>query len=886
MKLKQLFLVLLVMFGAFLVSCNKTESIDEPPYNDDGFVARGEGLENAIVVFHYQRTNGDYDNWNIWVWNQEGIRLAPTNTDSFGVYYKIDLGDDTKDYYHATTLGYIYHKGDWDEKDDVSQDRFVDLTEAMLNDRNEIHLYTVQGVETMYLDAERQNPICEIKSFSLSSSNTSSVNVDLNTKGETYKIYNNGNLVKEDKIYMAKFTVSLPQPFSLANGDDYSIEVDFGGGIVLKESLNYYSYYDTDEFVNNFVYTGDDLGVTVKDGTTTFKLWAPASNDVIVNIYAYGHPTNLGNAQYPGDDTPLKTIKLTKGEKGVWSTTVNEVLTGKYYTYTVTNGQTTTSDIVDPYAWAAGLNGLRGYIVDFSAINPEGWNTNYKRPYSATELVVYELHVRDLTMDDTWTGTESLRGTYLGMAEAGTTYTQNNVTVTTGFDHIKELGVNAVQILPFFDQYNNELEDRFNWGYNPQNYNVLEGQYSTNPYDAEARIIEFKQMVMAYQEAGIEIIMDVVYNHMNGLTGSSFHKIVPGYFFRYTDAGDASNGSGCGNETASERAMFSKYMLDSTKFWITEYNLTGFRFDLMGLHDYKTMNTIAKELKAIDPNIVVYGEPWEGGTTTLPSSSHSDTANVKKLNGVAIFNDAVRDGIKGGVFTQSQPAWVQGAGPASNITDSLDGMLYNDPLKQINYVTCHDNNTLTDKLRLSGVDEEDLADANVLSQAFVLTAEGITFLHAGEEILRSKPVYDENGEFTGEYSHNSYNLPDSTNAIKWDEKITNIEVFESYKQLISINRTHKLFQFSTGAQCSNYKTTGSKNLIVSEITRPKSLAETESWSKAIVLYTNKIGDGTTYNLTGEWQVAFASGNANYNVGDTVSGTINMDKYSVVILYQE
>jgi pullulanase len=374
---------------------------------------------------------------------------------------------------------------------------------------------------------------------------------------------------------------------------------------------------------------------------------------------------------------------------------------------------------------------------------------------------------------------------------------------------------------------------------------------------------------------------------MNGLTGSSFHKIVPGYFFRYTAAGDASNGSGCGNETASERAIFSKYMLDSTKFWITEYNLTGFRFDLMGLHDYKTMNAIAAELKAIDPNIAVYGEPWEGGTTTLGGALHSDTANVSKLEGVAIFNDSIRDAIKGGVFTQSQPAWVQGAGPATNIANSLDGLLYNDPLKQINYVTCHDNNTLTDKLRLSGVAEEDLADANVLSQGFVLTAEGITFLHAGEEILRSKPIFDENGEWTGEYSHNSYNLPDNTNAIKWDEKITNIEVFEKYQQLIAINRGHKLFQFNTVAQCSNYKVkTSNKSLIVVEINRPGSLAEAENWKKVTVIYSNKLGVDSTYKLVGEWKVAFTSGDVDFNVDDTLTGDVNVGKYSMVILYQE
>jgi pullulanase len=328
-------------------------------------------------------------------------------------------------------------------------------------------------------------------------------------------------------------------------------------------------------------------------------------------------------------------------------------------------------------------------------------------------------------------------------------------------------------------------------------------------------------------------------------------------------------------------------MLDSTKFWVTEYNLTGYRFDLMGLHDYKTMNKISKELKAIDPNIVVYGEPWEGGTTTLAGALHSDTANVKRLEGVAIFNDAIRDGIKGGVFTNTQPAWVQGAGPASNITNSMDGLLYSNPTKQINYVTCHDNNTLTDKLRLSGVAENELAVANVLSQSFVLTSEGITFLHAGEEILRSKPIFDAEGNPTGEYSHNSYNLPDSTNAIKWDEKITNIETFESYKELISINRNHQLFQFSKESQCLLHKTKVSgKDMIVTEIKRPSAMAETESWSKVTVIHTNKVAENATYELTEDWKVAFVSGNTTYNVGDTVNGTLTMGKYSVVILYQE
>ena len=276
--IKSMFVAFLLIFCIFLSSCDKKETQTEPEvtapvetlpeatepiptfptyedeYHDDGFIARGEGLENAIVVFHYQRENGDYENWNIWVWNSEGIRLKATNQDSFGVYYKIDLGDDTKDYYHSTTLGYIYHKGDWDEKDKVSQDRFVNLTESMLDERNEIHLYSFEGVETMYLDRYKQKPICEIKGFTLSATNSKTVEIDLNTRGKTYTIYNNGNPIVTDKVQAPKFPTTLPEPFSLVNGDFYSVEVDFGDGMILSRDLNYYVYYDSQEFKNNYIY--------------------------------------------------------------------------------------------------------------------------------------------------------------------------------------------------------------------------------------------------------------------------------------------------------------------------------------------------------------------------------------------------------------------------------------------------------------------------------------------------------------------------------------------------------------------------------------------------------------------------------------------------------
>jgi pullulanase len=343
------------------------------------------------------------------------------------------------------------------------------------------------------------------------------------------------------------------------------------------------------------------------------------------------------------------------------------------------------------------------------------------------------------------------------MSETGTTFSYGGKTVTTGFDHIKELGVNAVQILPFFDASNKEQrEDQYNWGYNPQNYNVLEGQYSSNPYNAETRIKEFKEMVKAYNDAGIEIIMDVVYNHMSGITGSSFHKILPGYYFRYNDKGIAWNGSGCGNEVASERQMVRNYIVQSITFWAKEYNIRGFRFDLMGLLDITTMNTLAAELKKIDSNIVIYGEPWDavGGSGSFPFPDKAITSNASKLVNVGMFNDNTRDKIKGDP-SGSGKGWVQGAVNGSELVGGLTASIVGHG-KQVNYITCHDNLTLADKLRASGVSDANLPQAAVLSSAVVLSSQGITFLHAGEELLRSKPVY-KNGLWTGEYSHNSYN---------------------------------------------------------------------------------------------------------------------------------
>ena len=861
---------------------------DKP--TEGGGEGEGDGEEdgaeaiNAVVYFHYKRTNSDYDKWQLWLWAEEGDALDPEGKDSFGVYFRVDLADPTSYFYEATQFGYIYRYGEWEAKDKVAYDRFVTITEAMVDTNNEIHLYSFEGDPRIYTDANKKQPVYEINGFILGKDAETAI-ISANATGQSYKVYRNGEVFKEGSFKINnKVTVILPEKFDLAKKDVYELEIKFDDIVTLKADLNISSYYDSSEFTSRYIYDGDDLGVTVKDGKTTFKLWAPASRNVKVELFNYGHSTKHGTSEYPGDNKPVKSYDLKAGSKGVWTVTVDEDLTGYYYTYAVTNGYTTTKDIVDPYAYATGINGLRGYIVDFDSLNPEGWEKGRKSLYTPNELVVYELHIRDLTMDDTWTGTDAYRGKYLGMSESGTTYSLGSTTVTTGFDHIKELGVNAVQILPFFDASNKEQrEDQYNWGYNPQNYNVLEGQYSTNPYDAECRIKEFKQMMKDYNDAGIEIIMDVVYNHMSGITGSSFHKILPGYYFRYDADGLAWNGSGCGNEVASERAMVRKYIVDSLTFWAEEYNIKGFRFDLMELLDITTMNLLASELHKIDPNIAVYGEPWDavGGSGSFPYKDKANTANASKLIGVGMFNDYTRNRINGEPGNSSK-GWVQGSGNANDLVSGLKGSQI-DPLKQVNYITCHDNYALADKLRVSGVSEADIANAAVVANSVVLASQGITFIHAGEELLRSKPIY-KNGIWTGKYSHNSYNLPDSSNSLKWENKILYAEAFDAYKDLVHMAVEQSAFHFSTSAQINaNVQVKQSNtNTIVLEINTPNK--DSNDWSKVIVIISNANG-GSSYNVSGTWNVYSVSGTSNVVEGQTATGNVTAGAYSVVVLYQ-
>ena len=572
----------------------------------------------------------------------------------------------------------------------------------------------------------------------------------------------------------------------------YTVEVTFkASGNKIVEGVNINSLYKTLEFDEKYTYDGDDLGVTYTSNKSTFKVWSPVSKSIKLRVYRNGTPKSVDSSI--GDDTIYLERDLKMGNKGVWSVEVEEDLAGMYYTFVVNNYKFKNEEIVDPYAKSAGVNGLRGMIVDFSKTNPDGWDGVTPYQYDRKSLVVYETHISDISSSKTWSNNQEhkqhakkFKGAYL----SGTTYSKGDITVKTGFDHIKELGVNAVQLIPIFDQTNDEINMKFNWGYNPLNYNVLEGGYSSNPHDGYVRIKEFKELVMAYHNEGMNIIMDIVYNHVNEAIKSNFDILMPYYFYRYKSNLELSNGSGCGNETASDMPMFRKFMIDSTAFWAKEYKLGGFRFDLMALHDIETMNQLVKKLETINKGIVVYGEPWDAGGSALTGNFAASQTNGNKFEGYGQFNDQMRDSlIKSGMNGKTEKGWSNNstseASPAdiAKILGGIQGFTMTgvttgikDPDKTVNYATCHDNYTLYDRIKTSGIEDENtIKSACMLSNSVILTSQATTFMLAGEEFFRTK-----GGD------HNSYQSSYEVNELNYELKADNLKAFENYQKLIAL----------------------------------------------------------------------------------------------------
>ncbi len=819
------------------------------------------------VQIHYLMDSGDYSKKALWLWDSvanAGKQFAFNGFNEVGggiAAYKLsDIEGCTPD----STLGIIFKpsgEGDWTGQ---TSDILVTLADYPADANKIHHIYFKEGDETPYINSEYK----VLDTIKTATWYTSTIfYAELSNPFSSWNLKKNGEViasgeptVKNQKIVKKDF--SGVEGFNIDFTAEYTFEVTFiESKATLSSKVSFQRLYGTESFNATYAYDGDDLGAVYSASKTTFKVWSPFSSSMTLRLYKSGTPLSVDAVK--GDDE-FEEITMTKGEKGVWMAEVDGNLEGKYYTYFVKNGTYTQGiEVVDPYAKAAGVNGVRGMIVDFAKTNPSGWNEVAPINYDRKELSVYETHVVDLTSSSSWSSDASAKKkakTYEGAYLSGTTYTEGDTTVKTGFDHIKELGVNAVQLQPIFDAANDEVHTEFNWGYNPLNYNVLEGSYSSDPFDGYARIKEFKSLVKAYHDAGINIIMDVVYNHVNAAKGSNFDVLAPGYYFRYDSKGALSNGSGCGNETASDHFMMRKFIKESTEFWASEYKLGGFRFDLMGLHDLETMNELVANLKKKTyDNIVVYGEPWTGGT-----SSYSEKTGAQKyiadFQGYGAFNDKIRDSlIKGGMSATSERGWAtESASPVSGegVGYGIKGYtgsdpvstLTTDPNKSVVYASCHDNYTLSDRVRLAystdggattSASEEQLHYMPLLANSVVLTSQGTSFMLAGEEFLRTKTKSD------GTCDGNSYNASYEENALDYSLKVKNADIFVSYQKLISLK---------TGVDGLHLEKEGCRALEVKELDNGGTLIYTITDSKNgkeyKIVHANGVGSHANVDFSG------------------------------------
>ena len=631
------------------------------------------------------------------------------------------------------------------------------------------------------------------------------------------------------------------------------------------------------------VYTGSDPGVKYSPLKTVFKVWAPKATEVKLQLYDAG---NGGVA--------ISAVSMEKGIKGIWETIVNKNLKNKYYTFQMMQDGKWSLECPDIYATAVGVNGKRGMVADMASTNPANW-LNDKKPalINFNDIIIYELHIRDISIGPNSGITN--KGKFLGLTETGTKSPDGE---PTGLDYIKQLGVTHVHLLPCFDfnsvDETKPMANQYNWGYDPLNYNVPEGSYSTNPYDGNVRIKEFKKMVQTLHKNGLRVILDVVYNHTSDINNSNFSQFAPGYFYRHNPDGSYSNATGCGNEVASEMPMVRKFMIESVVYWAKEYHLDGFRFDLMGVHDIETMNRISDTLHKIDPTIFIYGEGWTAGNSSLPETLRAVKKNVSKLHGIAVFSDDIRDGIKGGWGDIKEKGFVSGNASLTesvkfgivastpnpqvnyNLVNYSKGPWAAEPFQTITYVSCHDDNTLWDRLKISNptASEADLIKMDKLAAAIVLTSQGVSFLHSGAELLRTKQGIA-----------NSFNKPDSINQIDWGRKTRYKPVFEYYKDLIALRKHHPAFRMpATNMISDNLKfiDAGEPGLISYQISNS---ANGDSWKNILVILNGSSSAKTIKIPAGSWTLAADENTINeHGIKKIDNGVVTIPGTVAYILY--
>ena len=602
---------------------------------------------------------------------------------------------------------------------------------------------------------------------------------------------------------------------------------------------------------------------------TTFKLNAPKKPTL--RIYEAGRG---GNA--------IKKIKMKQTAENVWEATVSGDLKGKFYTFDIGRGETP-----GVFAKAVGINGNRGAIIDMQTTNPSGWNSDHRLALkSPADLIIYEMHHRDFSIDPS-SGLVN-KGKFLALTEQ------------KAIRHLKELGINAVHILPSFDFASideaNTTTPQYNWGYDPQNYNVPEGSYSFDAEQPTRRILEFKQMVQALHKAGIRVILDVVYNHTFDIKGGNFDRTFPMSYYRYTADGKPSNGSGCGNETASEKPLMRQFILESMKYWADEYHIDGFRVDLMGIHDIETMNLIRKELSSIDPNIFIYGEGWTAGTCAYPTEKLALKAHIKQMPGIAAFSDEIRDALRGPFSDEKQASFLGGiAGFEESIKAGIAGMIAhpqvdytkvnytkepwaNEPTQMIAYVSCHDDMCLIDRLKASipeaAYDMEEVIRLDQLAQTVVFTSQGIPFMLSGEEMLRDKKGV-----------HNSFNSPDEINHLDWNNLKKYPQVFAYYKGLIQMRKSHPAFRLGSAELVRKHLEFLPTQQDCLVAFRLKNHAGGDKWNNIYVVLNGNTDLQSVNIPKGKYTIVANNGVINEaGIGEMEGGEVMIDAQTALILH--
>ena len=809
---------------------------------------------DLTLKFHYHRADGNYDGWDVWLWEYgfDGSGYAFNNEDGEMVATKtITPG--------TTQVGFIVRTTSWAK--DISEDQYIDISEMI---SGTVHIYVESGVKG-YTKAYGADSVTGVKVSQVKYESADKLSVvmtgtpeDITADSFTVtgpdgelKVSKVSNIGENSYLIILETEMDRVKNYTLTFDDtNYKITIP--------------NIYSTAEFEEAYTYTGDDLGAVWSKDKTTFKVWAPTANELYVNLYETGTE---------GTDDLIEQIKMEKSDAGTWVAVKNGDLNGTYYTYSVSFGDGFT-EVCDPYARTTGVNGKRAMVIDLDSTDPEGWDTdkdpNYDMPVN--DAIIYELHIRDLSSSKS-SGITNKRK-YLGLTETGTTTSDG--TVSTGLDHIKELGITHLHILPFYDfgsidESKSSLAS-YNWGYDPVNYNVPEGSYSSDPYNGEVRVSEVKQMVKALHDNGISVVMDVVYNHVYSAADFCVNRLVPGYFSRTDENGKYSNGSGCGNDTATERSMVKKYIVDSVNYWADEYHIDGFRFDLVGLIDTETMNEIIETVHEKHPNVIFYGEGWTMSTTlTKDDYTLTTQVNSKKVPDMAFFSDDMRDTLKGNVFSTTSRGYVSGL---TGVTDKIASCFKaqttwsKNPLQMIQYASCHDNNTLIDRITSSAPNEtrENQIRMNNLAAAIYLTSQGIPFMQAGEEMLRSKTNSD------GTFNSNSYNALDNVNQLKWDNLLSEeyMNVFNYYKGLIAFRKAHAALRMSDSAE------------IAEKITR---ITDTDDNVVAMQIsgdVENEISDGiiAIFNPNKEsTEVTLPEGKWNICINDETAGTKSLKKVS-------